>query len=229
MNNLRKTMVLVIALLCAITLLACDLGNIGGGGGQQPPSGQSPAAPANLRVTSTTKTTARIAWDDKSNNEDGFEIEIEGKQNPKTGPNETQWEISGLQCGKAYNFRVRAFNAAGNSGWSNEVTAQTLACDGGAGQPPPAPRNCRASPSGTGVYISWDEPPFPAPGLRTWDGFRVYRRGAAQPVKTFDNATVVAGPIENLTPNTTYHLDVRAYNAFGESPADACAVDVTTK
>jgi len=227
MNDSRKTLALVIVLLCAIALalLARDLGGGAGGGQPPPPSEQPPAAPSNLRVTSTTKTVAHIAWDDKSNNESGFEIESEGKQNPKTGPNETQWEISGLACGKAYNFRVRAFNAAGNSPWSNQVTAQTLACDSGGQQPPPVPRNCRASPSGTGIYISWDEPPFP----RTWNGFRVYRRGAAEPVKTFDNATVVAGPIENLTPNTTYHLDVRAYNSAGESPADACAVDVTTK
>ena len=134
MNNSRKTMVLVVALLCAITLLACDLG-----GGQQPPpsGGQQLATPSNLRVTSTTRTVAHIAWDDKSSNEDGFEIEFPGKQNPKTSPNETQWEITGLECGKAYNFRVRTFNAAGNSQWSNQVTAQTLACDSGGQQPPP--------------------------------------------------------------------------------------------
>jgi hypothetical protein len=34
--------------------------------------------------------------------------------------------------------------------------------------------------------------------------------------------------VEDLTPNTTYHLDIRAYNAFGESPTDACAVEVKT-
>lgn len=89
------------------------------------------SAPTNLRVTSTTKTSARIAWDDRSNNETGFEIEIEGRQNPKTNANETQFEITGLTCNRAYNLRVRAFNATGASAFSNQVTAQTLACDGG--------------------------------------------------------------------------------------------------
>lgn len=56
----------------------------------------------------------------------------------------------------------------------------------------------------------------------------MYQRGVAQPIKTFDNPTVLAGSLENLTPNTTYHLDVRAYNAAGESPADACAVEAKT-
>ncbi len=100
----------------------------------------------------------------------------------------------------------------------------TWTCSGGsASQTPPAPRNCRGGASGTGVYLSW-ETVLP----RTWDGFRVYQRGVSQPIKTFDNPTVIAGPVDNLTPNTTYHLDVRAYNASGESPADACAVEVKT-
>lgn len=97
----------------------------GGGGG-----GSAPTAPTNLRVVSTTKTTARIAWDDRSNSETGFEIEIEGAQNPRTGAGETQYEAIGLACRRSYNFRVRAFNATGTSAWSNQVTAQTLACEG---------------------------------------------------------------------------------------------------
>lgn len=103
----------------------------------------------------------------------------------------------------------------------------TWTCTGGSGgQAPPAPRNCRGGASATSVYLSWEEPV--SAGLRTWNGFRVYARGSNQPLQVFDNATVVSGAIENLTPNTTYHLDVRAYNAFGESPADACAVEVKT-
>ena len=95
------------------------------------PGGQTPSAPANLRVTATTRTSARIAWDDRANNEDGFELQVEGGASVRTNANETQYEMAGLTCNRAYNFRVRAFNAAGNSAWSNQVTAQTLACGDG--------------------------------------------------------------------------------------------------
>ncbi len=95
------------------------------------PVAQVPTAPTSLRVTATTKTTARIAWDDKADSETGFEIQVEGRASVRTNANETQYEMAGLACHCAYNFRVRAVNAAGNSVWSNQVTAQTLACDGG--------------------------------------------------------------------------------------------------
>ncbi len=105
----------------------------------------------------------------------------------------------------------------------------TWTCSGGsASQAPSAPRNCRGNASGAGIYLSWEEPVSPTPGQRNWNGFRVYQRGNNQPLKIFDNATVIAGAVENLMPNTTYNLDIRAYNAFGESPANACAVEVKT-
>jgi hypothetical protein len=114
---------------------------------------------------------------------------------------------------------------------NNEARGTVRIEAGGGGQAPPAPRNCRVGsvgPAGTEIYLSWDEPLSPIPGTRPWDGFRVYQRGLSKPIKTFTDRTTIAGTVKNLTPNTMYHLDVRAYNAFGESPADACAVDVKT-
>ncbi len=104
----------------------------------KPPAASNLTAPARLRVTSTTATTARIAWDDKSTGEQGFQIEVEGGDRIKTGPNETQWELTGFKCNRGYNLRVRAVNADGTSDWSNQVTAQTLACAGDQGTSGPA-------------------------------------------------------------------------------------------
>ena len=189
-------------------------------GGEQPSGGQpsggqtgAPTAPTNLRVTSTTKTTARLAWDDKSNNEDGFEINFPGKQNPKTGANETQWEITGLKCASPYNFKVRAFNAAGNSAYSNEVTAQTLACDGGdsggSAAAPAAPSDL-TMPSWTKdtVKLTWHD------NSNNETGFEIDISGM-QNVKTGPNETQYQ--VTGLKCGQSYKIKVRAFNAAGNS------------
>ena len=127
------------------------------------------------------------------------------------------------QIAQSGNYWVRLHVLEPNDVLSNRGETAWTCAGGASGQAPPAPRNCRGSPSGTGVYLVW-ETVLP----RDWDGFRVYQRGVSQPIKTFTDKTTIAGAVEDLTPNTTYHLDIRAYNAFGESPADACAVEVKT-
>jgi FtsP/CotA-like multicopper oxidase with cupredoxin domain len=89
-----------------------------------------PAAPTNLRVTGTTRTTISVAWNDNSNNEVDFEIQyrlgganwspaavVPANTTAYTGTWAPNWTIQ---------YRVRARNAAGNSAWSNIVTAATL-------------------------------------------------------------------------------------------------------
>ena len=73
-----------------------------------------------------------LGWTDNSNNEDGFKIERkEGTsgtytQIGTTGANVYDYADSGLQFGKIYCYRVRAYNSAGNSGYSSEKCATTL-------------------------------------------------------------------------------------------------------
>jgi len=100
--------------------------------------GAAPAAPTNLRVPSWGMTYIRLAWDDNSDNEDGFQVFQQGRQDPvaRTGPNETQAQIDNPPCGQTLQFRVRAFNAAGNSDYSNTITVQTAPCGGGQGSGP---------------------------------------------------------------------------------------------
>ena len=100
-----------------------------------------PAAPSNLTATVITSGTARnrtktvtLKWQDNSQNESGFNIErctqtTIGKtkvcsfsDRASVGPNITTFtEIPGSGT---YKYRVRAWNASGSSGYSNEVKIQ---------------------------------------------------------------------------------------------------------
>jgi len=87
-----------------------------------------PAAPTNLRVTGTTATAIRLAWDDNSFDENGFEIERAtgeaGEFEPLTivGINVSSYEDTGLAENIRYRYRVYAVGTSQPSAYSNEVS-----------------------------------------------------------------------------------------------------------
>jgi Fibronectin type III domain len=92
-----------------------------------------PAAPSDLTVTGVTSNSVSIAWTDNSSDEEGFQIDWCTGANctdfqllatmPAGVNNITQWSLS---KNKTYKYRVCAYNAAGNSGYTNTVSATTL-------------------------------------------------------------------------------------------------------
>ncbi len=94
----------------------------------QAPAG--PAAPTNLRVIGIFRYEIDIAWNDNSNNETGFRVEISTDGTSFTdigsvGANSTAAAITGLNRKTRYWFRVRAYNAGGYSAYTNVVSATT--------------------------------------------------------------------------------------------------------
>ncbi|HSE36532.1 MAG TPA: fibronectin type III domain-containing protein, partial [Blastocatellia bacterium] len=92
-----------------------------------------PAAPASLTATAVSKSQINLTWVDRSNNEDGFRIERCKGVNctnftmvTQVGQNVTAFSNTGLSKNTSYSYRVRAFNAGGNSPYSNTATARTL-------------------------------------------------------------------------------------------------------
>lgn len=91
--------------------------------------------PTNLRVVGRSKTGIRLQWDDNSNGETGFSVEISPPPHTDWGiaesvsGNTTTVQITGLTCGQTYRFRVRAYNDDGFSEYSNEVEGSTMDCD----------------------------------------------------------------------------------------------------
>jgi galactose oxidase len=92
-----------------------------------------PAAPINLVLNVASKTTINLSWTDSSANEDGFKIErsLDGRtftQIATVAANVTTYSNTGLTCATFYHYRVRAFNANGNSAYSNTAKRKTQQC-----------------------------------------------------------------------------------------------------
>jgi hypothetical protein len=93
-------------------------------------SSAMPAAPTGLTVSSRGKNSLVLAWTDNANNESGFKIERRTgsggyAQVATVGPNVRKYTDGGLAARTNYTYRVRAYNAGGNSGYSNEASGTT--------------------------------------------------------------------------------------------------------
>ncbi len=100
-------------------------------GGTPPPA--PPAAPTGLTAFGVSKSQINLSWTDASADETGFAIErCKGAtctsfvQVATVGAGVTTFSNTGLAANTTYRYRVRAFNANGNSGYSNITSARTL-------------------------------------------------------------------------------------------------------
>ena len=92
---------------------------------------QPPAAPTNLTATVVSGVQINLSWQETDTTTAGFNVE-ESTDGGKTfnalttlGANAASYSVTGLTPNTPYSFRVRAFNSAGNSGYSNIASATT--------------------------------------------------------------------------------------------------------
>ena len=182
-----------------------------GGGGSAPPP--PPLPPSNLVVTALSSSAIGLSWEDNADNETNFQIER------KTGGgafsaiatvnvNTTSYTDSGLEANTSYSYRVRAQNAAGNSGYTNTATATTD------NTVPSKPSGLSASPSSSSVIqLTWID----NSGNET--SFRVERKsgsGAFREIGTV-GVNTTSYTDSGLAANTVYSYRVRAQNTAGSS------------
>ncbi len=97
----------------------------------------TPAAPTGLTAMGISQSEIQLNWMDNSDNEQGFIIERAADPNltwtqiETVQPNQTQYVNMNLQADSTWFYRVRAFNAAGNSDPSNVAGATTSSAQGG--------------------------------------------------------------------------------------------------
>ncbi|MGA9773761.1 MAG: putative Ig domain-containing protein [Blastocatellia bacterium] len=95
------------------------------------PTPTPPAAPAGLSASAASSSAINLSWADTSSNELGFRLE---RKTGLTGTyaliatpaaNQTGYADTGLQASTTYFYRIKAYNNAGESAYSNEASATT--------------------------------------------------------------------------------------------------------
>lgn len=191
-----------------------------------PPPGTAPAAPGSLKAQAVSPNEIRLTWSDNSANEDSFRVEqsINGsfREIQVTAANATTVQITGLQAGTAYTFRVRAANAYGNSAYSNVVTATTPAA------PVPglsAPSELVATAaSTTEIRLTWKD------NSTNEESFLIEKisNGVFKQFK-MTGSNITAVKITGLTPGTSYTFRVRAATGTTYSAYTNNAVAITPR
>ncbi len=116
-----------------------------------------------------------LSWTDNSSNESGFKIERSTSatsgfsQIATVGANATSYSNSGLSASTTYYYRVRAYNSAGDSGYSNTASATT---QGTTITVPDAPTNLTASAvSSSQINLTWQDNSTNEEGFHIWRSF----------------------------------------------------------
>ena len=188
-------------------------------------TGRLPEAPTNLQVLSYGVDFITIGWEDRSDNETAFNIEVkigtDGEWQPRARltPDSVVYEDTGLISGEIYSYRVRAENQAGFSAWAGPITQRTAS-------PPPTPRDFSVVDVGLDwILLAWED----VSDLETsYEVQRCCEEGDFQPLATLAADTTMYADT-SLPPDTECRYRVRALNSYGSSPWTEVVVGRTGK
>ena len=174
-----------------------------------------PQPPSGLEAVVTSDSAITLTWTDNADNETGFTLERSDNnwgfpQIASLPANTTSYLDNGLDADTLYSYRVRSFNGAGNSSYSNTAITATDPIP-----PPNAPSGLAATAGGTDrITITWTDT------SNSESGFTVQRRrnGSAQWLDIGSaSANSSTYTDTDLEAGTLYYYRVAAYNDAGTS------------
>ena len=174
----------------------------------------APPAPSSLNSSPISNTQINISWSDNSTNEDGFKIERKTTTGgtyaeiAQVGSNVTSYNSTSLAGGTQYCYRVRSYNGAGNSAYSNESCNTTFP------DLPSVPLNLVANliQNPLSVELIWTD------NSNNEEGFIIEKETATEAFVIIDSVTAnVSSYIDLSVTNLTYNYRVSAYNITGSS------------
>ncbi|MDB6122084.1 MAG: N-acetylmuramoyl-L-alanine amidase family 2 [Pedosphaera sp.] len=184
----------------------------------------TPSGPSALTATTASASQINLKWTDHSGTETGFKVERATAsggpftQIGTTAANDVTYSATGLASGTKYYFRVRAYNAAGNSPFSNVANATTK--DVIPGAPSALVATAVAQDQ---INLTWTQ------GSGNEDGFKIFRSTDNVTFTQVGTAGINATSFSNtgLVGNTRYYYKVVSYNTAGNSAFSNTANDIT--
>ncbi len=185
------------------------------------PTPTIPTAPTNLSANAISHTEINLIWNDNSSNEDGFKVDrsLDGSNwttiASSVPANSQSYNDTGLSPTTPYYYRVLAFNAAGDSSYTNTANATTQQEP----TPPPAtPTGLTATDGANGTaLLNWND-------VDGETGYEIQREQAHKKrANTWVNTTLVGTTAADTTSFTdpsganTFRYRVRAFNNSGAS------------
>ncbi|MGO4537908.1 fibronectin type III domain-containing protein [Paenibacillus sp. 2TAB19] len=190
----------------------------GGGGGDT----QAPTAPTGLTSPAKTSTSADLSWTASTDNVGvtGYEI-YRGTTLAGTTTGATTFSATGLSPSTAYNFTVKAKDAAGNVSAASSALNVTTNAPAGDTQAPTAPTGLTStSTTASSVSLSWTASTDNV-GVT---GYEIYNGSSLAGTTTGATTYTVTG----LSASTAYSFTVKAKDAAGNVSAASSSVNVTT-
>lgn len=194
------------------TLSAC------GGDSQTTTVTTIPVTPSALTIQSSSQSPVDLSWTDSASDETGFKVERkQGVSGSYTllailPANSISYSDISVTVGITYIYRLRAYNSAGNSPYTNEAT---VSISGVTPLLPAAPTSLIATAiSASQVDLIWTD------NATDETGFRLERKigtaGVYSEITTF-SANVTSFSDTSLTAGQDYIYRIRAYNSAGDS------------
>ena len=172
-----------------------------------------PQSPNNLTIQELTQNEVLLTWVDRSNDEDGFNIQFQVDYADwgfldGVGSNVTTFTHYGASPGHTYCYRVYAHNLVGDSGFTN------VACITIESTIPFPPSDLHANPiSSTKMYLNWMDNSYNETGFGIEYNINL---GIWTPLAIV-STNVTNYTHSGLTPNQTYCYRVYAINGVEHS------------